>query len=133
MKLWLQGNIKEWNLKVGDKVSPGDVLCVIETDKATVDYEMQEEGYIAKILFPAGAKDVPLGECIAILVEEKADIAAFANFTGGAAAESTPAPVKRAEPVAAKKAAPVKSYPDHIILEMPNLSPTMVKVINDHS
>lgn len=46
---------------MGDKVSPGDVLCGIETDKATVDYEMQEEGYIAKILFEEGAKDVLLG------------------------------------------------------------------------
>lgn len=113
-------------MKVGDKVSPGDVLCGIETDKATVDYEMQEEGYIAKIMYSDGAKDVPLGETIAILVEDKNDIKAFENFSGDAAA-STPAPVQ-SEPVkAAAKAAPAKSYPDHIVLEMPNLSPTMEK------
>ena len=35
-----QGNIGEWYVKVGDKVAPGDVLCSIETDKATVDFEM---------------------------------------------------------------------------------------------
>ena len=61
-------------MKVGDKVSPGDVLCGIETDKGTVDYEMQEEGYIAKIMYADGAKDVLLGEVIAILVEDEKDI-----------------------------------------------------------
>ena len=70
MLLIIQGNIKVWNKKVGDAVKPGDVLCGIETDKATVDYEMQENGFLAKILFPAGTKDVPLGTTIAILVEK---------------------------------------------------------------
>jgi pyruvate dehydrogenase E2 component (dihydrolipoamide acetyltransferase) len=46
---------------------------------------MQEEGFIAKLLYPEGAKDVPLGETIAILVEEESDIAAFANYTGESA------------------------------------------------
>ena len=71
-------------------MAPGDVLAGIETDKATVDFEMQEEGFIAKLLYPEGAKDVPLGECIAILVEDEADIAAFANYTGEAS-EAAPA------------------------------------------
>ena len=87
----LKGNIRSWNLKVGDKVAPADVLAGIETDKATVDFEMQEEGFIAKLLYPEGAKDVPLGECIAILVEDEADIAAFANYTGEAATQEAPA------------------------------------------
>ena len=84
-------------MKVGDKVSPGDVLAGIETDKATVDYEMQEEGFIAKLLFEEGANDVPLGTAIAILVEDEKDIPAFANYVPGgapaqaAAAEATPA------------------------------------------
>lgn len=62
---------------MGDKIKPGDVLCGIETDKAVVDFEMQDEGYIAKIMYPEGTKDVELGKVIAILVENKADIAAF--------------------------------------------------------
>lgn len=64
-----KGNIKSWNKKVGDKIKPGDVLCGIETDKAVVDFEMQDEGYIAKIMYPEGTKDVELGKVIAILVE----------------------------------------------------------------
>lgn len=35
-----KGNIGEWNVKVGDEIAPGDVLCSIETDKATIDFEM---------------------------------------------------------------------------------------------
>ena len=61
------------------------MLAAIETDKATIDYEMQEEGYIAKIMYPAGTDGVPLGEVVAILVESKDDIAAFENYTPGAA------------------------------------------------
>ena len=47
------------------------MLCSIETDKATVDFEMQEEGYVAAMLFEAGTKDIPLGKVLAILVEEE--------------------------------------------------------------
>ena len=43
---------------------------------------MQEEGFVAKLLFEEGAKDVPLGQAVAIIVENKGDIAAFANYTG---------------------------------------------------
>ena len=84
----LQGNISEWHKKVGDAVAPGDILCGIETDKATVDFEMQEEGYIAAILYAPGTKDVPLGQPLAILVEDEADIAAFKDYKG----ESAPTP-----------------------------------------
>jgi len=111
-------------------VKPGDALCGIETDKAVVDFEMQEDGYIAKLLYPEGAKNVKLGEIIAIIVEKQSDVAAFANYTASAATP-TPAPVQQAaaaksEPAKAKPAA--KKYPDHVVLEMPNLSPTMEKV-----
>lgn len=75
-----KGNISKWYKNVGDKVSPGEALAGIETDKAVVDFEMQEEGYIAQVLYPEGAKDVQLGEIIAILVEEQEDVAAFANY-----------------------------------------------------
>jgi pyruvate dehydrogenase E2 component (dihydrolipoamide acetyltransferase) len=52
---------------------------------------MQEEGFIAKLLFPEGAKDIPLGTPIAVLVEKKTDIAAFADFSASSA--SAPAEV----------------------------------------
>lgn len=89
---------------------------------------MQEVGYIAKLMYPDGAKDILLGDVIAILVEEEADIAAFANWTGDSDAPAQAAPTQAAPAKAAAPSAPRKSYPDHVVLEMPNLSPTMEKV-----
>jgi len=57
-----QGNIGAWNKKVGDSIAPGDVLVEIETDKAQMDFEFQEEGYIAKILTQPNAKEVAVGQ-----------------------------------------------------------------------
>ena len=127
-----QGNIKSWNKKVGDSIEPGDVLASIETDKAVVDFEMQEEGFVAKLLFDEGAKDVPLGTAVAIIVENESDIAAFANYDGSggapAASAAPAAPAQEAPAAQPAAAASAASYPDHIALEMPNLSPTMEKV-----
>ena len=66
---------------MGDAINPGDVLAGIETDKAVVDFEMQEEGFVAKLLYPPGAKDIELGKPVAIIVENKEDINAFANYS----------------------------------------------------
>jgi pyruvate dehydrogenase E2 component (dihydrolipoamide acetyltransferase) len=46
------GNLVKYHVKVGDKVSPGDMLCDIETDKATIGWESQEDGYVAALLVP---------------------------------------------------------------------------------
>lgn len=59
---------------------------------------MQEEGFVAKLLFEEGAKDVPLGQAVAIIVENKNDIAAFANYTGSESAQPTAAPAAPAAP-----------------------------------
>jgi pyruvate dehydrogenase E2 component (dihydrolipoamide acetyltransferase) len=55
------GNIGAWQKKVGDSIAPGDVLVEIETDKAQMDFEFQEEGTVARILRDAGEKDVAVG------------------------------------------------------------------------
>lgn len=55
------GNIGVWQKKPGDTLQPGDVLVEIETDKAQMDFEFQEEGVLAKILKGSGEKDVPVG------------------------------------------------------------------------
>lgn len=58
-----QGNIVSWQVKEGDEVAPGTVLAEIETDKATLAFENQDEGFIAKILAPAGSKDIKVRWC----------------------------------------------------------------------
>ena len=93
---------------------------------------MQEEGFVAKLLFDEGAKDVPLGTAVAIIVENESDIAAFANYDGSdgapAASAAPAAPAQEAPAAQPAAAASAASYPEHIALEMPNLSPTMEKV-----
>jgi len=55
------GNVGTWQKKPGDSITPGDVLVEIETDKAQMDFEFQEEGVLAKILKESGEKDVAVG------------------------------------------------------------------------
>ncbi|XP_043719274.1 dihydrolipoyllysine-residue acetyltransferase component 2 of pyruvate dehydrogenase complex, mitochondrial-like isoform X2 [Telopea speciosissima] len=85
-----EGNIARWLKKEGDKVSPGEVLCEVETDKATVEMECMEEGYLAKIIRGDGSKDIKVGEVIAVTVEEEDDIEKFKEYkpsTSGSADE----------------------------------------------
>ncbi|KAJ8321937.1 hypothetical protein KUTeg_000408 [Tegillarca granosa] len=93
------GTIVKWEKKEGDKISEGDLLAEIETDKATMGFESSEEGYLAKIMIPEGSKDVPIGKLLCIIVESEADIAAFKDYTpqpgddqfpGGKPADSGP-------------------------------------------
>ena len=55
------GTIISWSVAEGDELGEGDLLAQIETDKATMDFEAPEVGFLAKILVPAGTPDVKLG------------------------------------------------------------------------
>jgi len=103
------GTIVTWEKKEGDQVSEGDLLCEIETDKATMGFETPEEGYLAKIIIPAGAKDIPVGKLLCIIVENQEDVAKFKDFVddGSSAAEpESIAPPPKKEPVAAASPPP---------------------------
>ena len=94
-----KGTLASWSLKEGDAVEAGDVLAEIETDKASVDFEATDDGFLAKILVDAGASDVPVGTPIGVIAEDEGDIAAFASFTAadaGEASASAPAPAPKA-------------------------------------
>ncbi|KAL5372811.1 hypothetical protein DPSP01_013226 [Paraphaeosphaeria sporulosa] len=103
------GNIGTWQKKVGDTIAPGDVLVEIETDKAQMDFEFQEDGLIAKILRDSGEKDIAVGSPIAVLVEEGGDVSAFESFSiEDAGGEKKPAaPSKEGE--ASEASEPPKS------------------------
>lgn len=102
------GSIAGWNLKEGDAFAAGDVMCSVETDKATVDFEAQDDGVIAKILVQAGPDEIQCGEPILVTVEESEDVSAFADFKaeGGAPErqEETPPPAATPPPPAAAPA-----------------------------
>ncbi len=75
-----EGNLTKWLKKQGDKVSAGEVIAEIETDKATMEVEAVDEGILAKILVPEGTEGVIVNSLIAVLIEEDekdADIDAF--------------------------------------------------------
>lgn len=76
-----EGNVGAWRKNIGDKLTPGDVLVEIETDKATMDYEFQDDGYLAQILVQEGAKNVPVGRPIGVFVDDESDVVAFKDFT----------------------------------------------------
>jgi pyruvate dehydrogenase E2 component (dihydrolipoamide acetyltransferase) len=104
------GSIAVWNLKEGESFSAGDSFCEIETDKATMDFEAQDDGFIAKILAQAGPADLAVGAPVMITVEDEGDIAAFADYKLEAAAEAPAAPAAPA-PEAAAPPAPVAAAP----------------------
>ncbi|XP_045515264.1 dihydrolipoyllysine-residue acetyltransferase component of pyruvate dehydrogenase complex, mitochondrial isoform X5 [Pieris brassicae] len=101
------GSIVSWEKKEGDKLNEGDLLCEIETDKATMGFETPEEGYLAKILITAGTKGVPVGKLLCIIVENQADVAAFKDFKDdSSSAPSRPAPPKEKAAAAPSAASP---------------------------
>lgn len=113
-----QGGLAVWSKEIGDHLEPGCVLAEVETDKAQMDFEFQEEGYLAKVLIPEGSKDIPVNSPIAVYVEEEADVAAFKDFTladaGGAKKAAAPkeeAPKKEAPAAPASTPAPKKDAP----------------------
>src|SRR5947208_3917771 len=107
------GVLQKWRKNEGDKVSPGEVMAEIETDKAVMDFEAFDEGVLLKRLIVDGTS-VPVGTPIAIIGKPGDDIAklveeAKARANGGAGgAKAAAAPAKPAAPApkAAKPAAP---------------------------
>ncbi|CAD7696776.1 unnamed protein product [Ostreobium quekettii] len=120
-----QGNLGAWKKKEGDHIAAGEVLAEVETDKATLDWEAVEEGYLAKILVPAGTKDLKIGTPLAIVVDDQSDVAAFSDYVEqGSASEPSP-PSTPAPAAAAPEAKPAGSFPTFTPLSFPALSPTM--------
>jgi pyruvate dehydrogenase E2 component (dihydrolipoamide acetyltransferase) len=84
------GTIIKWNVKEGDKVSAGDVIADVETDKATMEMAAYDDGTVAKIEVPEG-KSVSVGTVIAVLAGEGEDAKdAAVGGNGEAASKSTP-------------------------------------------
>ncbi|WP_027061637.1 pyruvate dehydrogenase complex dihydrolipoamide acetyltransferase [Mesorhizobium loti] len=95
-----EGNLSKWLVKEGDKVSPGDVIAEIETDKATMEVEAVDEGTVAKLVVPAGTEGVKVNALIAVLAAEGEDASAAAKSGGDAApakAEASKAEAPKAD------------------------------------
>ncbi|MBL8577118.1 MAG: pyruvate dehydrogenase complex E1 component subunit beta [Mesorhizobium sp.] len=83
-----EGNVSKWLKKVGDKITAGDVIAEIETDKATMEVEAVDEGTLAKIVVPEGTEGVKVNTPIAILAVEGEDASKAADAAPSKAAEA---------------------------------------------
>ncbi len=104
------GTIVRWNVKEGDTVSSGDVVADVETDKATMEMPVFDDGVISKIMVEAG-RQVPVGTPIAIITVDGDDAGSIVAVA--------------AAPVAvAAKSVPINSAPAKIAVAAPNASPS---------
>ena len=127
-----EGTVATWLKKVGDKVSEGDILAEIETDKATMEFESFNEGTLLHIGIPAG-ETAPVDALLAIIGKEGEDISALLS---GKPAEAIPA-VDTAKPTSEAVAVPettkestsaATSLPKGVVvITMPRLSDTMTE------
>jgi pyruvate dehydrogenase E2 component (dihydrolipoamide acetyltransferase) len=74
------GKIVHWEIEVGQEINPGDKIADLETDKATMEFENQEEGYVAKILADKG-EQIDVGTTLFLLVDNEKDVSLFKDFT----------------------------------------------------
>ena len=109
-----EGNLAKWHVKEGDSVTSGDVICEIETDKATMEVESIDEGVVGKILVAEGTEGVKVNSIIAVLLEE-GESASDIDASIGAAPAAPVAPVADTAPepetTTAPIAAPVAAAP----------------------
>ena len=133
-----EGTVATWLKKVGDKISEGDILAEIETDKATMEFESFNEGTLLHIGIPEG-ETAPVDSLLAIIGTEGEDISAL---LAGTPANEAPAKEETkgteetkvteetaATPEATKAATPTAtSLPKGVVvITMPRLSDTMTE------
>merc|ERR1712141_654995 len=88
-----EGHIVQWSKKEGEEVNAGDVICEIQTDKAVVALESDEDGVLAKILQSEGSGTIKVGKLIAVIAEDGEDWKEIASKAGEVTSESAaPAP-----------------------------------------
>src|SRR5436190_17556308 len=94
-----EGKLAKWHVKVGDDVKSGQVICEIETDKATMEVEAVDEGKIGQIVVSEGTEGVAVNAVIAVLLEEgEKDVPKVAAAPPPAAAPAAAKPAPAAAP-----------------------------------
>jgi pyruvate dehydrogenase E2 component (dihydrolipoamide acetyltransferase) len=100
-----EGKLSRWLKKEGEEIKSGDVLAEIETDKATMEIESIDEGYLAKILVSDGAEGVAVNAVIAIMTATKGEA------LDAPPVKSAPKPMPEVEHVVAPVAAAPAALP----------------------
>ncbi|WP_020696019.1 pyruvate dehydrogenase complex E1 component subunit beta [Reyranella massiliensis] len=105
-----EGKLAKWHVKVGDAVKSGQVICEIETDKATMEVEAVDEGTVAKILVEEGAEGVAVNTPICLLAADGENVADAAQ-AAPAAAPATAAKAEAPAPASATASATAPAAP----------------------
>jgi len=101
-----EGTLAKWHVKEGDKVSSGDILAEIETDKATMEFEAVDEGVIGKIVIAEGTEGVKVNAVIAVLLEDGESASDIGSVSAAPAAAAAAPKEEAAAPAAAVSPAP---------------------------
>ncbi len=116
-----EGKILKWLKKEGEEVGPGDSIAEIETDKATMTFDVQEKGFIAKTI--TSQDFIPLGSPVVVIAKKADDVSHFKDYVFGSTAPQTSSqPTSPASAPPASTSQPVaestgKSYPQHSFLQ----------------
>jgi pyruvate dehydrogenase E2 component (dihydrolipoamide acetyltransferase) len=114
-----EGKVVSWLKSEGDEIEAGEAIMVVESDKADMDVEAFEDGFLAKILVEEGEM-APVGAAVALIADSADEVDAVANGAGAAPAAEETAPAAEAAPAAS--AAPDFDFSQ---VDMPALSSTM--------
>jgi len=120
-----EGKVVEWLKKPGDRVERGESVLVVESDKADMDVESFQEGFLAAVLIEAGGT-APVGETIGLIVETEAEIADAAAKAPKAPAAPAVASAPAAPAPAAAPAAPAPATPASSPAPAPVAAPVAV-------
>jgi pyruvate dehydrogenase E2 component (dihydrolipoamide acetyltransferase) len=126
-----EGKIVSWQKSPGDKVKKGEIVVVVESDKADMDVETFYEGFIATIIVQAG-ESAPVGSAIALVAETEAEIETAKQQAQGQPQAATVAAAAPATPVAATMATPVAQAATTLRSDRPVVSPRARKLAKEY-
>jgi pyruvate dehydrogenase E2 component (dihydrolipoamide acetyltransferase) len=106
-----EGKLSRWLKKEGDEVKSGDVLAEIETDKATMEVEAVDEGFLAKIVVPDNTDGVAVNAVIGVLTEQKGEAVDAPKAAPKDTSTETPEQPPKETPTPVEKSAP--AHEDH--------------------
>lgn len=138
-----EGGIAKWKKKEGEAFETGEILLEIETDKATMDVEAQDDGIMGKIIVADGSKGVPVGKVIALLAEEGDDISNLevpkedgASAASPASPEPSSPPPSTSQPSSSapksEPAVPKHEGPYHPKSKHP-IFPSVLRLLQEHN
>jgi pyruvate dehydrogenase E2 component (dihydrolipoamide acetyltransferase) len=126
-----EGKIVSWQKSPGDKVKKGEIVVVVESDKADMDVETFYEGFIATIIVQAG-ESAPVGSAIALVAETEAEIETAKQQAQGKSQPAAGATANPSTPVAATIATPVAQPATTLRSDRPVVSPRARKLAKEY-